>query len=407
MRNTLLLRKDSAGGDSWRWLRLGNDGESQGDIHAGSLADAAGEAGGQRVVVLAPGKDCLLTQVDIPGRSSRAKLLRAVPYALEEQLSDEVEHLHFAIGTSMDGGQWPVVVISKAYMDSLMADVTEAGLDVQQVIPEILAIPYAGNETSVLVENDIALVRTGSVAGYAVDSDNLGMLLALQEVDEDEQLPALHLYVRQDNLQPDTAGFVGETRVEPYPGDPLSVFADGLDASAINLLQGAYSRAGDWARALRPWRATAALLLAGVLVSNIVIGINYYRLSQQSDQLKVQIEEVFRKALPATKRIVNPRVQMQQQLDSLQRSAGAGGGFLSLLSQAGFVLKGTQGVEIGGASFRAGRLDMDLTVANLQLLDQLKQALMQSGRLEVEIQSATTGKDQRVQSRLRIEAKGT
>ena len=98
---------------------------------------------------------------------------------------------------------------------------------------------------------------------------------------------------------------------------------------------------------------------------------------------------------------------MQQQLDSLQRSAGAGGGFLSLLSQAGFVLKGTQGVEIGGASFRAGRLDMDLTVANLQLLDQLKQALMQSGRLEVEIQSATTGKDQRVQSRLRIEAKGT
>jgi general secretion pathway protein L len=407
MRNTLLLRKDSAGGDSWRWLRLGNDGESLGDIHAGSLADAAGEAGGQRVVVLAPGKDCLLTQVDIPGRSSRAKLLRAVPYALEEQLSDEVEHLHFAIGTSMDGGQWPVVVISKAYMDSLMADVTEAGLDVQQVVPEILAIPYAGNETSVLVENDIALVRTGSVAGYAVDSDNLGMLLALQEVDEDEQLPALHLYVRQDNLQPDTAGFVGETRVEPYPGDPLSVFAAGLDASAINLLQGAYSRAGDWARALRPWRATAALLLAGVLVSNIVIGINYYRLSQQSDQLKVQIEEVFRKALPATKRIVNPRVQMQQQLDSLQRSAGAGGGFLSLLSQAGFVLKGTQGVEIGGASFRAGRLDMDLTVANLQLLDQLKQALMQSGRLEVEIQSATTGKDQRVQSRLRIEAKGT
>jgi len=50
---------------------------------------------------------------------------------------------------------------------------------------------------------------------------------------------------------------------------------------------------------------------------------------------------------------------------------------------------------------------MDLVVANLQLLDQLKHALMQSGRLEVEIQSATTGKDQRVQSRVRIEAKGT
>jgi general secretion pathway protein L len=149
------------------------------------------------------------------------------------------------------------------------------------------------------------------------------------------------------------------------------------------------------------------LLVAGVLVSSIVTGINYYRLSRESDQLSAQIEETFRKALPGTKRIVNPRVQMQQQLDSLQRRTGAGGGFLSLLGQSGSVLKGMQGVEISGATFRAGRLDMDLVVANLQLLDQLKQALMQSGRLEVEIQSATTGKDQRVQSRLRIGAKNT
>jgi general secretion pathway protein L len=406
MRNTLLLRKDSTDGDSWRWLRLDNDGLAQGSIHAGSLADAAGEAGGQRVVVLAPGADCLLTRVNIPGHS-RQKLLRAVPFVLEEQLSEEVEKLHFAVGTTMDAGEWPVVVIEKSYMESLLAATTEAGLDVQQIIPEILAIPYAGNETSVLVENDIALVRTGNVSGYAADSDNLGMLLALQKVDEDEQLPALHLYVRQDTLQPDTAGFVGETRVEPYAGDPLTVFAQGLDAKAINLLQGAYSRAGDWARLLRPWRATAALLLVGVLVSNMVLGIDYFRLSHESDQLQAQIEETFRKALPQTKRIVNPRVQMQQQLDKLQQHAGAGGGFLSLLGRSGSVLKGMQGVEISGTSFRAGRLDMDLIVANLQLLDQLKQALMQPGKLDVEIQSATTGKDQRVQSRLRIGVKGT
>ena len=406
MRNTLLLRKDSAEDDSWRWLRLDNSGQPQGSIHAGSLADAAGEAAGLRVVVLAPGKDCLLTRVNIPGRS-RQKLLRAVPFALEEQVSDEVENLHFAVGSAMVDGEWPVAVVNRTYMDALLLAVTEAGLDVQQVVPEMLAIPWAGNETSVLVEDDVALVRTGSVAGYAVDSDNLGMLLALQTVDEDEQLPALHLYVRQDELQPDTAEFMGETQVEPYSGDPLTVFAGGVDAQAINLLQGDYGRAGDWVRVLRPWRATAALLLAGVLVSNVVMGVDYYRLSREQDQLSAQIEETFRKALPGTKRIVNPRVQMQQQLDSLQRRAGAGGGFLRLLGQSGAVLKGMQGVDISGATFRAGRLDLDLTVANLQLLDQLKQALMQPGKLNVEIQSATTNKEQRVQSRLRIEAKGT
>ena len=406
MRNTLLLRKDPDNTAVWRWLKLDNEGQPQGSIHAGALVDAASEASGQRIVVLVSGADGLLTRVSIPGRG-RQRLLRAVPYALEEQLSEEVDNLHFAVGTAQEDDAWPVAVISKQVMDSLTADFLEAGLDVQQVIPELLALPYNGDETSVLVENDVALVRTGNSAGFAVDSDNLGIMLAARMTDEESTLPPLHLFVRADELRPDMAEYVGETRVEPFAGDPLNVFARGLDAGSINLLQGAYSRSGDWARLLRPWRATAALLVAGIIISNVVMGIDYFRLSSESKQLHAQIEQTFKEALPETRRIVNPRIQMQQQLDALQRRQGAGGGFLSLLSQSGAVLKGMQGVQVSGATFRAGRLDVDLTVSTLQLLDELKQALMEGGRLSVEIQSATTGQDQRVQSRLRIEGVGT
>jgi general secretion pathway protein L len=407
MRNTLLLRRDPANPVAWRWLKLDQEGQPQGSIHAGTLTDAAGESAGQRVVVLVSGADALLTRVSIPGSSSRQKLLRAVPYALEEQVSEDVEDLHFAVGVAMEEGAWPVAVISRHVIQDLTEDALEAGLDIQQVIPEVLALPYRGNETSVLVENDVALVRTDQSAGFAVDSDNLGMLLAARMTDEEDTLPPLHLFVPEDSLQPDTAEYVGETRVEPFAGDPLYVFAQGLDGRAINLLQGDFSRSSDWAALLRPWRATAALLVAGIILSNVVMGIDYFRLKSESEQLRTQIEQTFKTAMPETRRIVNPRIQMQQQLDKLQRKSGTGGGFLSLLGQSGDVLRGMQGVQVDGASFRAGRLDVDLKVSNLQLLDQLKQELMKSGRLTVEIQSATTGADQRVQSRLRIAGVGT
>jgi general secretion pathway protein L len=338
---------------------------------------------------------------------SRQKLLRAVPYALEEQLSEDVEDLHFALGSTQVDDAWPVAVINKQFMDELTEGFSEAGLDVQQVTPEVLALPYGGDETSVLVENDVALVRTDSTTGFAVDSDNLGILLAARMTDDESALSPLRLFVREDSLRADMTELVGETRVEPFAGDPLNVFAQGLDARSINLLQGDYSRSGDWAALLRPWRATAALLVAGILISNVVMGIDYFRLSRESEQLHAQIEQTFKEALPGTRRIVNPRIQMQQQLDKLQRQQGAGGGFLSLLGQSGSVLRGMEGVEVSAATFRAGRLDVELTVSNLQLLDQLKQALMKAGRLSVEIQSATTGKDQRVQSRLRIEGVGS
>jgi general secretion pathway protein L len=375
-------------------------------VRSGSLEAAVAAATGMRAVVLVPGIECLLTTVQIPGHS-RKKLLQAVPYALEEQLSDEVENLHFAVAAAPEDGAWPVVVVSNHYMEALQQQIADAGLDVQQVVPELLAIPYDENEISVLLDNEQALVRTGRSSGYAVDTDNLGLMLTgRQSEDEDEPMPVLRLIAAPGTLLPETIEYDGEVRLEPLLCDPLEVFAQGLDAGAINLLQGRYSRAAEWGQALRPWRATAALLLAGILVSNVVMGIDYYRLSRESEQLRAQIEKTFKTALPGTKRIVNPRVQMQQQLDKLQRRQGSGVNFLTLLAQSGAVLKGRQGVDITGATFRAGRLDVDLTVADLQLLDQLKQALMQNGSLTVEIQSATTGPDQRVQSRLRIQGAG-
>lgn len=403
MRDTLLLRADSIADDDWRWVRVDADGTPHSGTQAGSIADAAREAEGLRVVVLMAGIDCLLTTVQIPGRN-RQKLSRAVPYALEEQLSDEVEQLHFALGEAGAGGEWPVAVINRVYMDRLVAALDTTGMDVQQVIPEVLAVPYSGDGISALAIDDIVLVRTGSSSGYAVDSENLETMLSMQQ---DEEPPTLHLIVREDIQPPVVDAYPGEVIEEYYSDDPLGVFAQGLGGKTINLLQGQYSRTGDWSRVWKPWRATAALLLAGILISLVALGVDYYRLSRESEQLQARIEKTFRAAMPGTRRVVNPRVQMQQQLDRLQRGSGSNAGFLTLLGKTGSVLKDVEGVELGGVSFRSGRLDLDLKIPDLQSLDRLKQALAGSGGLEVEIQSATTGTDKRVQSRLRIQGTGT
>lgn len=404
MRDTLLLRAESVAGDSWRWLRLEADGRPRGGIHAGSLADAASEAGGLRVVVLVPAADCLLTTVQVPGRN-RQKLLRAVPYALEEQLSDEVEKLHFALGDALDDGGWPVAVISRQVMDRLVDALDATDMDVQQLVPDVLAIPRRDKEISALVVDDVVLVRKGRAEGYVVDSDNLDMLLAMQG--EADEVPALRLFVAADMSPPGTDAWPGETHVETWSSDPLNLYAAGLGSRPLNLLQGPYSKAGEWERIWKPWRATAALLVAGVLVSFAAMVVDYYRLSAETEQLQAQIEETFRKASPETKRVVNPRVQMQQKLDSLQKGGADTRGFLALLGKTGKVLKDIKDVELGGITYRAGRLDVDLKIGNLQMLDQLKQALTGNGDLKVEIQSATTGADQRVQGRMRIQGVGT
>jgi general secretion pathway protein L len=269
------------------------------------------------------------------------------------------------------------------------------------------AIPTAENEITVLLDGEIALVRSGPISGYVADSENLGLLLAAEPHDEDEPLPVLRLLLRDHSQLPNTDAYAADTQLQQFAGDPLVIFALGLDANAINLLQGTFSRTGEWQRMLRPWRATAALLLAGLLVSTVVMGVDYFRLGRESDRLRAEIEDTFRKALPGVTRIVNPQAQLQQQLDKVQKGLGAGGSFLGLLARSGTVFKDVQGMEVQGVTFRAGRLDVDLAVSNLQLLDELKQKLSQGNKLSVDIQSATTAADQRVQSRLRIQGAGS
>lgn len=402
MRNTLLIRADS---DAWRWLRLDADGRPLGGIHAGVLQNAASEAAGCRVVLLVPGADCLITTVNIPGRN-RQKILKAAPYALEEQVSDEVENLHFALGNAAVDGAWPVAVIDAACMDRLQLALAEAGLEAQFLVPEVLALPQFDDALTVLVTDGLALVRQGETAGFAVDSDNLGIVLASMYADEDEPVPLVRIFHQQDSAEADMTGYRGAVEQETFSGDPLGIFAQGIDSPALNLLQGSYSRSGEWSALLKPWRATAALLLAGLLANGVVSGVDYYRLSQESRALDTQIEQTFKRVMPATKRIVNPRVQMEQEINRYTSSRG-GGGFLGLLGRTGSVIKDVDGVEIGGVTFRGGRLDLDIKVSNLQMLDSLKQSLASSSGLDVEIQSATTGKDQRVRSRLRIGGTGT
>jgi general secretion pathway protein L len=401
MRNTLLIRVGQGEDGSCEWLPLDDAGQPVGRVRSGDLDAAAAEANGLRVVVLVPGIDCLLTQATIPGRN-RQKLLRAVPYALEEQLIEDVENSHFSLGPALPGGGYPVVVIATRRIDAILDACRSAGLDVYQLVPDLLAVPCTGDAVCVLIDGDMALVRTGAYSGFVVETENLGLLLAGQKQPEDSPARSISIQVPIGVVLPDLGSLAAAAEITRYEGSALMLFSQGLGIGLIDLLQGPYNRNQEWGKLWRPWRATAALLLAGVLLSNVVTGVDYFRLRGERDDLNARMQAVFTESFPGTKRVVDPRVQMQQQLEQLQRRAGSGAQFLVLLARSADVLRTAKDIEISGASYRAGRLDVDLTAANLQVLDQLKQSLSAHG-LAVEIQSAAADAGQRVKGRLRIQ----
>ncbi|KHD06045.1 hypothetical protein PN36_30940 [Candidatus Thiomargarita nelsonii] len=347
-------------------------------------------------IVLIPGTDVLLTQTNISSKQQQ-KIIQAVPYALEEQLADEVENLHFALGKRAPGNI-PVAVIARRKMDAYIQQLNAVGITPAALIPDMLAVPKPAEGWGVLYLNNIILVRTDLYAGFAIELDCFEPAL-----DAPQQITVFSDMANRETALSDLHGIaVIEKRQKQG-----AWLAQGLiENQPLNLLQGDYRPQDKIASLLRPWRLTAFLLL---LWGGLDVGkqwIEYQQLSQQRQALNRQIEKIFRDTFPEARKIVNPRVQMEQRLKALAAQQGRhaqDNNFLSILNKISTPLSRTPDFYLKRMDYRQGRFELQVEIANWQALENLKQDIRNQG-LTVKIQSAVS-RNGLVESRLRIQSK--
>ena len=64
-----------------------------------------------KTTIIVPGTEVSITSVDLPIKS-RKKLRTAIPYALEDQLADDLKLLHFCSGKRLSNGYLPIAVVN-------------------------------------------------------------------------------------------------------------------------------------------------------------------------------------------------------------------------------------------------------------------------------------------------------
>jgi type II secretion system protein L len=112
MPQTLLLRLPAPGQEETEWLVIDEAADSPATRQRGSLTLAAAVSRTGKVVALAPATQILLAEAQLPPGSG-VKLARAVPFALEEHLTEDIDHLSFAIGRRRANGGTPVAAVSR------------------------------------------------------------------------------------------------------------------------------------------------------------------------------------------------------------------------------------------------------------------------------------------------------
>jgi general secretion pathway protein L len=401
MPQTLLLRLPTPGQEETEWLTIDDAGESESTRQRGSLTLAAAVSRTGMVVALAPATQILLAEPELPPGSG-VKLARAVPFALEEQLTEDVDHLSFAIGRRRPSGGTPVAVVSRTVLERWLADMSAAGLEPLAVYPDISLMPENPGQTVLWLEKERLAVRRPGVLPFAVELSPVSEALVVAGVIADPldttsepKVPEnVVLYVTREDWAHSRGEFerlsdsFESMKVQLLPDGPLPWLARALPATdAVNLLQGEFARTTDFGARWRQWR-TAALLAAGLLVVHVAAqAVQIRQAKHEAATLDGQIASVFSSAMPAEV-LQDPRRQMQSRLDRIHKSGAGPENFLRALKVLSGALAVAPKTDIDALSYHEDSLDMKVSAPSLAALSDLSQFIGKQG-MTAEIQSST------------------
>ncbi len=347
------------------------------------------------LVLVVPAQKVLLQEVAFAAHE-RKLLRQTIPYSLEEQLLDDVDTQHFALGAIADE-HVPVAIIDKQWLAAWLQQCQKAGLDIKRVLPEQLLLPYREHCWTLQVEPRRWLVRVGAYRGFALEPESakIALQLLLDRVDE---LPQQLLVCSDEPI---------ETLLPQLP-ELLRGMIDVLEKQTLTLaensplidfMQGAFARTLPWQRWWWQWRPAAIMFAAAVALHLVVGGVQHHRLNKQNIALRRQIEDVYRSVEP--RGVVNdPELQLRRKLQTLQGHQG--GAVLPLLQQVGGVLKTVDGVAVQNLTYseHQGELRVSLSANAFKDVEAVRAAIANTGLNAQLVGSNTDGDKTRAQLRI-------
>jgi general secretion pathway protein L len=402
------------------WIAVDDAGTRRTPPVSGPLGEAFKDVGDREVIVIVPAGETSTLTCDLPAKGAR--LRAALPFALEEQVADEIENLHFAPGARRPGGNLPVVVVAHDKMNAWLERLQEAGLRPARMIPEDHGLAFVPNTLSLLVAEDQIVFNDGAELQFVmqgvtpVDVLMAAGVLAEEGLSEEAQEGSRHLLVYCEPSDEQRFADDWNRLRQHLDSVDINLLPDGIlprlavtvaSGNGVNLLQGPYGESTDVGALFRPWRYAAMLLVALGVLGVAGKAIDYFRLTSEEAALKEQFTAEYRRIRPDdTREVMDPLGTVTSIRRSFGRPGTAPAVFLPSLQQLAGAIQENKDAGIQAISYRAGVVDVRLTAPDVATLDRIEKSISQSDRFSATIQSTDRVGDQ-VNSRIQIREVGS
>lgn len=413
MSETLLIHYNINNAQQATWSLCNADGELTGKITTGPLDELAKIASGHPAIILLNSQCLHINQLQLPTQNMQ-KMLKAVPYAIEEFIADDIDNFHFVVAKNKHDNATSVVGINKNTLKKIIQVFQDAGINIEKIIPDALCLAADSKQWACLSYKNTSYLQTDITIGMIVSHELLPYILGSKLKDEEQARPEkILLFCEQENatafdaLKAENLFDDIEVNSIVYNTHPLVVFCGNYkQALPLNLLQHEFKTRRKTSGYWQHWRLAASLAAIWLVLHLGLTAFQHAQLKQENIITKARIEKIYKKAFPLSRKIINPRVQMEQKLKELKGGAGnSNKGLIFLLAESfGTLNLDKKNITLQSLTFRNNRMNIGLESSNLQAIENLNKNLNSNTKIKSEIISSSSEKD-KVKGNLRIEGR--
>ena len=336
------------------------------------FSDCATALTGRPQALVLPVECCSSYAVSLPTEKARW-LRKALPYAMEELLAEDVEQMHLALGERMEDGRHRVLAVKSETLGAWLEQLSGQGVRVEVIYQDADLLPR---------KNIQLLVTAGRILIGGAGEVRMACLLENWSSLATDCSAPVHAYGDSpEELLAATDYHVLEC--------PYRMLAEGRN-EAVDLAQGAFAlRSSYGVGFLKPISALAAFWLVLQLTFNFVQG---WQLRSHGDLYAAANRELYQQLFPEERRIVNLRAQFDEHLRRSESPQGEAG-LMWMLDQVATAIDKAAAIKMQQFEYReeGGELGMQVDADEFSSLEKFRDHLLRAG-VGVRIASASRQK---------------
>ncbi|VAW45430.1 hypothetical protein MNBD_GAMMA02-1112, partial [hydrothermal vent metagenome] len=315
--------------------------------------------------ILVPASWVYHTQTHVASKNTEL-LAKSIPFAIEEELSNEVEDNYYAFRLNEDGSQY-VIAIEKVHLNQLNDQIESHHLDVEAIHSEVDWLPAQPTEVSIWSDAGTALLKLGQDQAMRVANSQINQLLAVFGQDKQQII-------------------CNEAAVIDYADLPIKNNLTAADCCRYLLSQNAINLYIDEIKTKQSEsnsgsRGVLKMLLGLLIVSWFLVqGIQWYALQQSIADIKQLQKELFTQNYPnaAPSELVDPFAALQSRLKIKNAPSTQNQSMLIVaIDKLGQTLKQQQSVKLNGLRLVDQKMELQIVAPNMTVINDFHQLLQQ------------------------------